>query len=241
MGKYIFKEVYCLIDFQCCQCLQVNKKCIPIPPERSMTHGARADCDWAVKSSEKQVSPYCHFQKTALNYGQNDKIVSVILFKNVFKVSLENGFIRDSQIFTAVTPTRCSRRRQPLAQKSISIGLLAGVCVCAAPWRCGAPLSRALPVSTEVFIFCRLTLPTGDANGAHWSNGGHIRGRLLDQAGVKCLPAKSTVLQRERRSGTGCQSCSSVQVGALRARPDLSTVRPSLGKTLSMCASLHCD
>ncbi len=78
-----------------------KQKSIPIPPERSMTHGARADCDWAVKSSEKQVSPYCHFQKTALNYGQNDKIVSVILFKNVFKVSLENRFIRDSQIFTA--------------------------------------------------------------------------------------------------------------------------------------------
>lgn len=47
------------------------------------------------------------------------------------------------------------------------------------------------------------------------------------------------MLQRERRPGTSCQSCSSVQFGALRARPDLPTVRPSLAKTRTVCASLH--
>lgn len=47
------------------------------------------------------------------------------------------------------------------------------------------------------------------------------------------------MLQRERRPGTGCQSCSSVQFGALRARPDLPTVCPSLAKTHTVCASLH--
>lgn len=48
------------------------------------------------------------------------------------------------------------------------------------------------------------------------------------------------MLQRERQSGPGCQSCASVQAWTLRARPDLPPVRPSLGKTHRLCVPLRC-
>lgn len=47
------------------------------------------------------------------------------------------------------------------------------------------------------------------------------------------------MLQRERPTGTGCESGSSVQIRALRARDDLPAVRPGVGETLPVCATLH--
>lgn len=48
------------------------------------------------------------------------------------------------------------------------------------------------------------------------------------------------MLQRERRSGPGCQSGAPVALVALRAHADLPAVRSGVGETLSVCASLHC-
>lgn len=53
------------------------------------------------------------------------------------------------------------------------------------------------------------------------------------------MPAESTELQRERRSGPGGESGAPVAAVALRADADLPAVRAGLGETLPVRAPLH--
>lgn len=64
-GYFILKEFsWWLADFFVNVLLQSKQKPkIPIPPERSMTQGARADSDWSAEIPEKQVTPYCQLPR----------------------------------------------------------------------------------------------------------------------------------------------------------------------------------
>lgn len=91
------------------------------------------------------------------------------------------------------------------------------------------------------FLIYRLSLPSVYAkNEARRSNKWSLCWGLLSSAGIKRVPEKSTVLQREGQSGPGCQSCASSQARTPWARPDLPPVRPGLGKTRPLCVPLRC-
>lgn len=65
------------------------------------------------------------------------------------------------------------------------------------------------------------------------------RRRFLGEAWLECVSAKSTVLQRERRSCPGGESGAPVASVAPREDPHLPAVRSGLGETLPVCAALH--
>lgn len=100
-----------------------------------------------------------------------------------------------------------------------------------------APVYARLP-SLLGLTSSDLNLPSARAN--HWARG-ECDGRLgfISEAGVRCVPAESTELQRERRAGPGGESGAPVAAVAPRADADIPTVRAGLGEALPVCAALH--
>lgn len=62
---------------------------------------------------------------------------------------------------------------------------------------------------------------------------------LASGAGLRCVPAESTGLQREGRPGPGGESGAAGAAVAPRADADVPAVRAGVGETRPVCAALH--
>lgn len=98
----------------------------------------------------------------------------------------------------------------------------------------------AVPVQARPSSLPGLT-STGQVCARTTGARGKCDGRLgfVSEAGVRCVPAESTELQRARRSGPGGESGAPGAAVAPRADADVPAVRAGLGETLPVCAALH--